>query len=353
MIAVIAAGGQGTRFWPYSRRELPKQFLRIAGERTMLQETVARLSEHVRPSEIFVVCPVDYAKAVCEQIPRLKGDQLILEPSPRNTAACIGLAALALRRKGVDDVMGVFPADHVIADMAAFRAALETAETLARQDWLVTFGIRPRFAATGYGYIQVGDSVENAGALPAFQVRRFAEKPDASTARRFLEGGDYLWNSGIFVWRIERILEEIKAWMPALSHSLHEIDRSWEDFDRVREIFSRLENVSIDYGVMEKATRTATVPCDPGWNDVGSWSALKEVLTADGSGNAANTSVVAIESRNNLAFSSGGKLVALLGVDDLIVVDSEDALLICPAGRSQEVKRIVDLLKLKDLGRYL
>lgn len=353
MIAVIAAGGQGTRFWPYSRQALPKQFLRIAGERTMLQETVSRLARHLRPSRIFVVCPAEYAQVVREQIPQLSDDQLILEPSPRNTAACIGLAALALRKSGVDDVMGVFPADHLIADMAAFQAALETAESLARQDWLVTFGIRPRFAATGYGYIQLGDPLENAGDLQAFQVRRFAEKPDATTAQRFLDGGDYLWNSGIFVWKTERILEEIEASMPALNRSLDEIDRNWENSDRVREIFSRLESVSIDYGVMEKASRVATVPCDPGWNDVGTWAALKEVLAADENGNAANTSVVTIESRNNLAFSNKGKLVALLGVDDLIVVDSEDALLICRAGRSQEVKRIVDLLRSKDLDRFL
>jgi mannose-1-phosphate guanylyltransferase len=353
LIAVIAAGGQGTRFWPYSRQDLPKQFLRIAGERTMLQETVSRLAQHLRPSGIFIVCPAEYAPVVREQIPELSDDQLILEPSPRNTAACIGLAALALRRSGGDDVMGVFPADHLIADMAAFQAALETAEALARQDWLVTFGIRPRFAATGYGYIQLGDPLENAGALQAFQVRRFAEKPDAAMAQRFLDGGDYLWNSGIFVWRTERILEEIEASMPALSRSLDEIERNWENSDRVREIFSRLESVSIDYGVMEKASRVATVPCDPGWNDVGTWAALKEVLTADENGNASNTLVATIESRNNLAFSNKGKLVALLGVDDLIVVDSEDALLICRAGRSQEVKRIVDLLRSKDLDRFL
>ncbi len=353
MKAVIMAGGQGTRFWPASRRGRPKQFLNILGQRTMLQETMARLDPLLGSSDLFVVCPADYVQDVRTQAPGLSDAQVIVEPAPRNTAACIGLAAQKLARRSADDVMVALPADHSIRDVDELHQLLASAETLARDGWLVTFGIRPTFAATGYGYLERGESLGRFGGKEAFRVRRFLEKPDAGKARKLLESGGFDWNSGIFVWKVSRILEEIERSMPDLHEALTEISRDPDDVQRGRRAFERLGPVSVDYGVMEKAERVASFPADLGWSDVGSWPALAELLPKDEQGNVANSFLVGLDSRDCMVHASSGKLVALVGVEDLIVVETPDALLICPRERSEEVQKVVAELHARKLEEYL
>ena len=349
MKAVIMSGGQGTRFWPASRSREPKQFLRITGRQTLLQQTFDRLLPLLSRRDIFLVCSREYADIVRRQIPDLAEEQLILEPAPRNTAPCIGLAAQHLARLFPDEVMAVLPADHVIGEVETFHRALLAAESLARQDWLVTFGIEPTRPATGYGYIETESDLGVVAGFPAFSVRRFTEKPDLETARRYVQGGKHYWNSGMFVWRTSAILEEIAACQPGLAAILQEISRSREDPLRANRLFEGLSSLSIDYAVMEQSRRVAVIPARLEWDDLGDWRSLFDHLPGDEQGNHSNTNLVPLDARNCLAYTREGKLVALLGVEDLVVVDTEDALLVCRRKRTQEVKNLIDIIDNKYL----
>jgi mannose-1-phosphate guanylyltransferase len=351
--AVIMAGGQGARFWPVSREEKPKQFLEIGGSGTMLQETAARFQPLLSAEDVYVVCGQRYVQQVREQLEQLQEDQVIVEPSARNTAPCIGLAALYLRRQFPDEVMSVFPSDHVIQDVAEFHQALQAAGELAKEGWLVTFGIQPSYAATGYGYVQKGDPLGEFGGCAAYEVAGFTEKPDRSRAQQFLKEGDYCWNSGMFVWSIENILTEMERHMPDLYRALMEIDGNWEDSAGMERIYSGLEKTSIDVGVMEKAEKIAVIPCALGWSDVGNWRALEQVESSDEQGVTSNSPHVNIDSRDTVLYTSEGKLVALVGVEDLVVVDSPDALLVCARERIEEVKQVVEQLKKQGWDKYL
>lgn len=354
MKAVIMAGGQGTRFWPLSVERYPKQFLQIVGKRSMLQETASRLQPLLSPEDIFVVSSQPYVEEIKAQLPFLDSEHLIVEPEGRNTAPCIGLAALQLKLlSGSDEVMVVLPSDHMIRDVAEFHEVLQAAEELARNDWLITFGIQPTAAATGYGYLKRGESVGQLQQRDAFRVDQFLEKPDRTAAERFLEEGGYYWNSGMFVWKIDTILAEIERRMPLLSAGLAEIENSWQDSDRVAAIFGGFEKISIDYGVMEKAERVAVLPCRLGWSDVGNWNALKEFLPADKNGIAANCMVESVDARDCLVFAEDSRLVALIGVQDLVVVDTPNALLICPSEQTEDVKKVVEQLRKAKLDRHL
>ena len=344
MKAVIMSGGLGTRFWPASRSHKPKQFLRIVGRKTLLQQTFDRLLPLLSRRDIFFVCSPEYARIVHRQIPDLEKNQLILEPASRNTAPCIGLAAHYLAKHFPDEVMAVLPADHVIGDIDTFQRALEAAESLARKDWLVTFGIEPTRPATGYGYIEIENDLGFFSGFRAFSVRRFAEKPDLETAREYVRGGQHYWNSGMFVWRTSSILEEIAASQPDLAAVLQEMNHSEEDPARANRLFEGLSSLSIDYAVMEHSSRVAVIPARLQWDDVGDWRALMDHLPGDREGNHSNTDLVPLDTRNCLAYSQEGKLVALLGVEDLVVVDTEDALLVCHRKRTQEVKQILDII---------
>ncbi len=344
MKAVIMSGGRGTRFWPASRSQEPKQFLRITGRKTLLQQTFDRLLPLLSRQDIFFVCSREYARIVQRQIPDLADEQLILEPASRNTAPCIGLAAQYLAKHFPDEVMAVLPADHVIGDIDTLHRALEAAESLARKNWLVTFGIEPTRPATGYGYIERENELGVFSDFQAFSVRRFTEKPDLETAREYVQGGLHYWNSGMFVWQTSSILEEIAASQPDLSSVLQEISHSEEDPDRANRLFEGLSSLSIDYAVMERSSRVAVIPAQLQWDDVGDWRSLFDHLPGDKEGNHSNTDLVSLDARNCLAYSRGGKLVALLGVEDLVVVDTEDALLVCHKKQTQEIKKLLNMI---------
>ncbi|MDA2933498.1 sugar phosphate nucleotidyltransferase [Acidobacteria bacterium AH-259-D05] len=352
MKAVIMAGGRGTRFWPASRERRPKQFLEIAGPRSMLQETVARLEPLLALDDIFVVCSQQYVQQVASHLNQLKEEQIIVEPLARNTAACVGLAASYLKQRFPQEILAVLPADHVIQDVQEFHHALRAGEELGKEGWLVTFGIEPSYPATGYGYVLQGAALGEFAGRAAYQVKQFTEKPDRPQAEQFLKEGSYYWNSGIFLWSAQSILAQIELLMPQLSRALADIERSWDDHDRLREIFSGLESTSIDFGVMEKSEKIAIVPCSPGWNDVGNWRALEEIRGSDSQGVTSNTPYLNIDSRDCLLYTSQGKLVALVGVENMVVVDTPDALLVCARDRTEEVQKVVEGLKEKDFKKY-
>jgi mannose-1-phosphate guanylyltransferase len=352
MKALIMAGGQGTRFWPLSLEERPKQFLHLTGNRSMLQQTVDRLAPLMEPSDVFVVASGRYVPEIERQLAELEEDQIIVEPAPRNTAPCIALSLMEIRKRYPDEIVAVLPADHTISDTRGFHEALYAAEALARKGWLVTFGIRPGFPSTGFGYVKRGESLDLDFDIPAFRVERFTEKPDLDLARSFVSSGNYFWNGGMFVGAIARFWEELERWMPDLVKALGKMSSAGDPAEAAG-IFSAVEKVSFDYGVMERTARAATVVCDIGWNDLGSWKAVGEVRQADSRGIVADGPVETVESRDCVVVSDPKKLVALVGVSNLAVVDTGDALLICDLGRTEEVREIVQQLREKKLERYL
>jgi len=346
------AGGQGTRFWPLSRRSRPKQFLSVMGRRTLLQETIARLDPLLKSRDIFVCCGTAYQRNVSEQVPGLPSQNLILEPMGRSTAPCIGLAAAQIQERLGDVSMAVLPADHIITQQKEFHQALRAATELAEQGWLVTFGIRPSSPATGYGYIGQGDEIGQFAGMSAHQAVEFIEKPSLQRATTLVTGGSHFWNSGIFVWKTSVILENIERFLPQLSALLKDMAGRWGDGERLTAGFSQLESTSIDHGVMERAERVAMLPCDLGWSDVGNWQALGQLLPRDESGNATSGLIVQRDAADCVVHG-GQKLVALLGVSNLIVVDTPDVLLICEADRAEEVKSIVERLQQEDQEQFL
>ena len=348
MKVVILCGGQGTRFWPASRSSKPKQFLQINGQKSLLQSTYERLHPLIEQNNIFFVCKPQYAEQVIEQIPGITEEQIILEPSGRNTAASIGLSAYYLQKRFGNEVMAVLPADHMIDDRDAFQDALNSAEKIANNNYLVTFGIKPTRAETGYGYIEKGEKIKGCSNHEVFQVSTFREKPDKKEARNFLNSGRFYWNTGIFVWKISMILREIKLYQPKLDSVLHRITAS-QDWNISKDLFEKLENVSIDYAVMEKSHRVAMIPAGFKWDDLGDWLSMFKHLAGDADGNHGNTTMVAVSSQDCLGYSTSGRTIALLGIDDLVVVDGDDVLLVCHKDRVQEVNNILDVIDPKHL----
>ena len=354
MKAVIMAGGQGTRFWPVSRENSPKQFLTLSGGgQSLIQETVGRLTRFLRPEDIFVICSRQYVAQVLAQFPEMSRNQIIEEPVPRSTAPCVGLAACYLRRRFPEEVVAMLPSDHVIKDVAEFELVLKAGAQLAAGEWLVTFGIEPSYPATGYGYLRRGARVGEYSGRSAYRVARFTEKPNLAKAKGLLRRGDHYWNSGMFVWTIKGILAQIEACMPELHSALEEIDQCGQEAEKVRQIFSGLESISIDFGVMEKAKKVAMLPCQLGWSDVGNWKALAEIWPQDEQGLVSNGRHLAIDSRDSILFTSDGKMVALVGVENIVVVETPDALLVCDRTRTEEVRHVVERLKAKGWTDYL
>lgn len=353
--AVVMAGGRGTRFWPLSRRHRAKQFFRVTSGGTLIQETVHRIQPLIPRERVFVILGEDQVEEAVRQLPDVPRANFIVEPVGRNTAPAIGLASLVLSELDPQAVMVVLPSDHLIANDEEFRRVLEAAIGVAsKSEVLVVMGIRPTHPETGYGYICPGDEwVLEAG--ERFQrVVRFIEKPSRDKAESYVEQG-CLWNSGMFVWRVSKIRSEIACHLPALDRALTEVGRVSAGSTReelLREFYPRLEAVSIDYGVMEASDAAVVVPCEFGWNDVGSWSALASVWDRDQSGNAIRGKAVTLDSRGCIV-ASRDRLVALVDMQDVIVVDTPDAVLVCPASSDQRIRDLVRLLETSSLDRYL
>ena len=348
MYAVIMAGGRGSRFWPRSRESKPKHLLDIVSDKTIIRETVDRIRPLIPPEKTLIVTGQSHAGELIRQLPEIPKENIIIEPVGRNTAPCIGLAALHIRRKTPDAVMLVLPSDHLIADENGFRSILEAAAAMAKRgDYLVTIGIRPTGPETGYGYIERGQEQAAVMGETVYDVRSVREKPDLVQAQAMMAQGGFFWNSGMFVWQVSTILDALKQWLPDLNDGLQRMDAALgtaREASVVAEVYGQTRSVSIDYGVMEKARNTLVIPGDFGWSDVGSWDALWEASPRDEQGNAVRGETVAIDSRNCLVHGPG-KTVALVGVEDLIVVETDDALLICKRGRSQDVRKVVDRLE--------
>ena len=359
MYAVIMAGGSGTRFWPLSREKMPKQLLRIGSEDTLIQQTMDRVLPLIGREHVFMVTNQGLAAEIRTQLTARFGGawdrNFILEPSAKNTAPALGLSALHISRIDPDGIMVVLAADHVIKQVEAFQECLRMAAGAARHDYLVTLGIKPNRPETGYGYIKSGKQCAEAGIGGVHHVERFVEKPDHRTAEEYLRSGQYYWNSGMFVWKASTFLKEIEKHMPALSKGLREIKESigsGREAETVQAVFSRLEAVSVDYGIMERTDRAAVVPADIGWSDVGSWNALDEVTEKDASGNIVSGNVIDFGSRDSVLYAEK-RLVATIGLKDTIVVDTPDATLVCSKDRAQDVKKVVDELKKRKTGEHL
>jgi mannose-1-phosphate guanylyltransferase len=346
LYCVLMAGGSGTRFWPASRRGQPKQFLRIGGEEPLLAQTWSRLEDFVPPERVLVVTTADQVAQVTEVLPELPPLNLLVEPEARNTGPCVALAAHEIHRRSPDSVQIVLPADHVIRPRESFQRTLRAAAREANQSGaLIVCGIQPTFPATGFGYIQVAEIVRQVDGQSVYRVQRFVEKPDAARAQAFLAEGGYYWNAGIFVWHTRAILRAIERWMPETHAALLGATRGVD----IGEIYRSLPKVSIDVGVLERATGVRMIPIDYFWSDVGSWSSLAEVTEPSEAGNSVSggAELVAEESSGCIVHAAEGEVVALLGVSDLIVVHAGKATLVLPRGRAQDVRRIVERLKIE------
>lgn len=352
--AVIMAGGAGTRLWPLSRNQRPKQLLRIFQGRSLLRRTYERLAERFAPDRIHVITTAAHLPMVADDLPELPAENLMGEPCGRDTANAIGMAAALLEHRDPGAVMGVFTADHIIRPIDRFCAALDKAyaHVAGHAEALVTFGIKPAGPHTGYGYVHRGESAGDA----VYDVVEFVEKPDSDTARRYVDSGEYYWNSGIFVWRAGTILDELARGLPESHAKLVKMAEDWskpDGFARVEAVYPTLDKISIDFAVMERARQVAVVEMDCEWLDVGSWTSMVEIFDADDSGNVAvaeNTAL--LDADENVIVAEDDHMIAMIGVRDLVVVRSKDATLICTKDAAQNIKKMVDLLKDRHGDRY-
>lgn len=343
MQALILAGGSGTRFWPLSRKQRPKQLLALEGDRSLLQATVDRLAPLIPPTSVWICTTERLVEAVRSQLPEVPPQQILAEPEGRNTAPAIGWSLVSMPESVRQGMVVVLPADHRFADAETFRDTLRTAaSTAAKDDRVMTLGVRPRWAETGYGYLELGDEVDSSNG--ARQVLRFTEKPDSATAERYVSAGQHLWNAGIFLFRGSTLLDHLERFEPAIGEGLRRIAVSP---DKTSEIYPELPSTSIDYAVMERLDDIGTLPLDCGWSDLGSWEALAEVIPSDDDGNCCRGDVLAVEARDNLLYAERGT-IAVVGVEGLVVVRDGDTVLVLPRERSQDVRRIVDALKAGD-----
>ena len=356
MFAIVMAGGSGTRLWPLSRRGTPKQLLALTGDTSLLQQTVARLGTLLKPHDIYVITSGAHVRVTQDQLPQLPPDNILGEPLARSTAVAAGLATVLARRES-DEVALILPADHHVADEAAFVAALQEAARAAERGYLVTLGVTPTHAATGYGYIRAGETLHASGATAL--VDRFVEKPDAATAAAMLEEGKHFWNAGIFVWRSYAFRQALERFQPDLAAALDriaELHRTPGWMSDVRAILEPIPAVTIDHGIAEPAAaegRMAVVPLDAGWSDIGSWSALLEALSAtEGKDLVASGRHLDRGSRHVLVHG-GDRLIVTVGLEGVIIVDTPDALLVCRSDRAEEIKSVLDEIARTAGDRYL
>jgi mannose-1-phosphate guanylyltransferase len=346
--AVIMAGGSGTRFWPLSRSARPKQLLALGpDDRSLLRATAERVWDTLPTERTFVVTSEQLREQVAQELPELQPHQILAEPVGRNTAPCVGWAATHLKRLDEDAIMCVLPADHYISDAEAYVDTLQRGLDAATHGDYVTIGIRPTRAETGYGYIEVGSELDPG----VFRARRFVEKPNRQRAEQFVANGGFLWNSGMFFFLASRILEAIDQHLPGLGQELQRYDaaaRAGNEADLIKETYATLPAVSIDHGIMEKVDAVSVVPGSFEWSDLGSWTSAWELAPQDDHANVLPEGGVAFDASSNYVAAPEGKLVALVGVDDLVVVDSGDALLVVPKDRAQDVREIVAALRKRD-----
>ncbi len=360
LYAVILAGGSGTRFWPLSRHLYPKQLLRLMGDDTLIQQTMRRVLGCVPAHRVLISTNPAQADFIRVQLADWKGelkDNYVLEPEARNTAPAIALAATEIVKRDPEAVMLVLPADHVIKGDARFQAAVALGTELAQAGHLVTFGIRPIRPETGYGYIAVNkrSKLGSKQRLAGYPVARFVEKPDARTAAKYLKAGNYFWNSGIFIWRASVILDELAKHQPALARGLEKVGAlraADPNGMETAQAYRELNSVSIDNGVMERSPHAAMIPVDFAWSDVGNWSSLEEVAPRSKTGNVVSGNVVDLDSHNSVLYADR-RLVATIGLSDMVVVDTPDATLVCPKTRSQDVKKVVEILKKQGAPEHL
>lgn len=345
----ILAGGSGTRLWPLSRKAYPKQILPLVGERSLLRRTVDRIRPLVPPERIFVLTGPEHAPGIAEQLPELPQENVWIEPTPKGTGPALGLAAMRLAQQaGGQSVMVSVHADHMVADEEAFRRAIRAAVATAQRGFLVTVGIVPTHPETGFGYIERGELLGTEEGTDVYRVSRFTEKPALLQAQGFVASGRYYWNSGYFAWTLDHILLEYQRLLPNLYAQLDIIGTA-DDIGspRIQGIWEQIEPVTIDVGIMEHARHVAVVPAEMGWSDVGSWAAIYEVLAKDANGNvtAGAGEHLALDTRNTLVHAAGGRLIATIGIENLVIVDTGDALLVMDRARAQEVGALVERLR--------
>jgi mannose-1-phosphate guanylyltransferase len=357
--AIIMAGGGGTRLWPVSRKDRPKQLLPLLGEQTLLQGTVARLANLFPAEQILVVTVEEQAAEIQRQVPGIPPDNYLIEPAPRGTASVVGLAAIAVKKRDPKAVMAVLPSDHYIREHDLFRYVLREALDVANKGYLVTLGITPVTPSTAYGYVQQGKPLDENLKYPVYHVERFTEKPDEKTAQSFMLSREHSWNSGMFVWRADVILEEIRRQMPGLYTSLEQVSNAWgtpQQDGVLRRVWPPLEAETIDYGVMEHAERVVVVPAGGlGWSDVGAWDTLFEVLLPDMRGNVSSSAQhLAFETHNTLVYGQNAeRLIVTIGMDDTVIVDTGDVLLVCKSDQAQKVRDVVEHLRKHHQEKYL
>jgi mannose-1-phosphate guanylyltransferase len=348
LYVVIMAGGVGSRFWPRSKHKKPKQLIKIFGDSTMIQDTVDRLDGLVKKENILVITNEVQKERVVEQLKGIPKENIIAEPFGKNTAACIGLATILIHQKSPNAVTIILPSDHLIKEKKIFQKTIKKAAEFAyKSDSLVTIGIPPTRPETGYGYIQVLDEEESDG---IFKVQTFAEKPNLSTAKRFLESGDFLWNSGMFIWKTTTILNEIKIHLPDLHEGLLKIEKTIgsKSYDKtLLKVYGQLQNVSIDYGIMEKSPKVFLTKGNFAWSDVGSWEEVYQLSKKNKDGNSQFGDVYTENTSDSYIFSPK-KFTAVVGLENIIVIDTKDSLLICNRENAQDVKHIVDYLKMNN-----
>lgn len=349
IFVVIMAGGVGSRFWPRSRKAKPKQLLNIFGENSMIRETYKRISSFVKPENVFVITNKLQSELIKADLPELPKENIIAEPVGKNTAPCVAVSAKIINDKSKDSVIITLPADHLIENQKEFELLfLKGAKFAFENEALLTFGITPTRPETGYGYINYDKSKEDKG---VFRVKRFVEKPNLETAKEYLERGDYLWNSGMFIWRSDIILEEVKKYLPETHSLLTKLNKKNNE-DIIEEIYPKFKSVSVDYGIMEKSDRVFVIEGNFGWSDVGSWESVYELSTKDENGNALVGDVLTIDTKNSYVYSESN-FTALIGVDDMVVINLGDSLLICNRKKAQLVKNVVDELTNRDRNELL
>jgi mannose-1-phosphate guanylyltransferase len=358
-VAIILAGGYGTKFWPRSTESHPKQYLHIHGQGTMIQDTVTRLQRNFKNEDIYVVTYKKFEDLTFKQLPDIPHENIISEPFGKHTAPAVGLAMAHIKEKyNDDDVFCVFPSDHIISNLREFNLSLETGiKTSHGRKGIVTIGIEPTRPETQFGYIQINENQEDLDELFDSGVRyanTFAEKPDKRTAERFIESGDFVWNSGIFIWRKDVLMNSFQKYLPDHYEAMNRISKNLSNNDyeeNLKNIYMRMDSISLDYGILEKADNVYCVESSFSWSDLETWDELYRLSMKDAKGNVLEGDVISLDSRKSLVFTSG-KLVALYGLEDVIVIDSDDALLICKRGESENVQEIIDYMRRKNINRF-